>query len=264
MIEKRRLSGLLTVILSLSLSNPAHAFIDSLWGYLSQYQLGLEYSVSRDVIDMSYKTAGDGSNEYCEADINESGQQICSHEIVGGQSSGIGIFIQQAFRRQGDIHFNLDLSLGVRYLSGEIPEEDATQISSSLPLSEASFSLLMFVAKPYLELGWTPLSRMPDLFLRFGPVLQIGGGEVSINEEKETVLLTQASGVGGYFEFEVVFLRFGDGALSAYYSGDSANRNGTSFYPNEINGMREFKAKLHRDVGGAFFGYGIKLLLNWP
>ena len=130
--------------------------------------------------------------------------------------------------------------------------------------NEASFDLGVFVVRPYLELGYTPSSAFPDILIRLGPVAQLGVGNVSINEEKENVALALSSGLVGYFELEFVFWRFGDGAFSIYSSSDSAGEDGTSLYPEDIAGMSDFDALFSRSVGGAAYGYGLKLVLDFP
>ena len=260
-----RVSYLLSLSLLL-LPGTSSAFLGSVWQYLSQYQVGVELSASRDQVKMEYDMdAGASIPSYCSRNINDSSKQICSHDVVGGQSSGYSLFLQQAFQRQGDWHFDADLSFGARYLTGEIAEEDLELIQSAgLPLTEASFTLGVAVIKPYIELGYTPSTAFPDILLRVGPVIQAGVGSFSINEKKEDVAVALSSGVVGYLELEFVFWRFGDGALSAYSSNDAAGKDGTPLYPNDVDGMSDFRGSFSRSVGGAALGYGIKLVLDWP
>ena len=248
------------------IASPSYGVFDLAWQYLSQYQLGLEYSASKDVISLQYDMDSSGSiPSYCQENINDSSRQLCSHDVVGGQSSGFGIFLQQAFTRKGDFHFDYDLSLGVRYLEGAIEEVELTAIANQgLPLTEASFTLGLVVLKPYIEFGYTPASSFPDIIFRMGPVAQGGVGNFSINEEKKNIAVIASSGAMGYGELELVFWRFGDGAFSAYYSSDSAGEDGSPLYPGDLDGMSDFKGQFKRSIGGAAFGYGLKLVMDWP
>ncbi|SMF08034.1 hypothetical protein [Pseudobacteriovorax antillogorgiicola] len=254
------------LVASFLMASPAFGFLGVVWEYISQYQIGIDYSASTDVIVMSYEMDRSGGiPSSCVESIKSDLRQICTHDIVGGQSSGFGLFLQQAFRRQGDYHVDFDLSLGVRYLTGQIPEDELLAIEAQgLPLTEASFTLGVAIAKPYIELGYTPLMGFPDILLRFGPVIQAGAGAVSINEESKDVAVAVSSGVTGYVELEIVFLRFGDGAFSIYSSKDGAGRDGTPLYPDSVAGMDDFEGEFKRSVGGAALGYGMKLVLNWP
>ena len=248
-----------------SASSSAYGFVGAIWDYVSQYQIGVEYSASTDNVAMKYKmNRSGGIPASCEADINDSTKQFCTHDIVGGQSSGFGLFLQQAFQRKGDFHLDFDLSLGVRYLEGAIDDAELTSIQNQgLLLTEASFALAVGVVKPYMEIGYTPTSGFPDIIFRLGPVAQLGVGSFSINDNKENVAIAVSSGVTGYFETEVVFVRFGDGAFSVYASGDAAGRDGTPLYPNAVDGMDDFTGTFSRNISGPF-GYGLKLVLNWP
>lgn len=255
------------VLLLLVQPNVSYGFAGYVWNYIKQYQVGIELSGSSDTVHLSYQTPYDATHSpYCSQDPANSQKDICSHSILAGQSSGFSLFLQQAFRRRGTFHFNYDLSLGARYLKGNLEDEELARLASSnIPLTEASLALGVVVAKPYIELGYTPSSRFPDILLRLGPVFQLGVGTVSINEQSETVAMALSSGLTGYFELEFVFWRFGDGALSLYSSRDSAgNSNGIPIYPNDIDGMESFEGRVSRSIGGQFFSYGLKLVLNWP
>ena len=78
-------------------------------------------------------------------------------------------------------------------------------------------------------------------------------------------MATVSSFVGGFFEVEIVLWRFGEGALSLFTASDvSGSEEGTNFYPKEVDGMSNFKANFARNVDGEAFGFGLKLLLDWP
>ena len=71
--------------------------------------------------------------------------------------------------------------------------------------------------------------------------------------------------IGGFFEFEAVFWRFGDGALSIFTSHDvTSGSEGTKFYPHEKDGMSDFRASFAKTVNSGFLGLGAKLVLNVP
>ncbi len=238
-------------------------FAFGFWSYLNQYQLGIEYAVSSDTVELDYTWQRQGTiDDSCMEDINDSTQQVCKVVLEAGGSSGLGLFIQQPFRRTGNLLLNLDLGFGVRYLTGagdkEILEND------NLPLDNIEFQLFGFLVKPYIQIGYTPLSGMPDVILTFGPVFQTSFGTVKINELSKNVAIATASGVAGYAELEIVFIRFGDGAFSIYGANDRSGDEATKFFPTEVDGMSNFVGKFYRNISGSAFGYGVKLVLNWP
>jgi hypothetical protein len=243
---------------------PAHA--GAITAYLTGYQVGVDYTTSQDRVEASYELDGSGGPGCvpASADGEAPVRQRCAVQMEAGNSSGYGLFLEQAFRRQGSFYFRPDVGFGLRYLQGELPEP-----SSGLPLREMSFQLVAFVVKPYVKLGITPAATWPDLFLSLGPTLLVAAGNVSVNGEKTAHALVGASEslVQGFVELEAVLLRFGDGFFSLFTSGDySGGRRGSKFYPKEKDGMDDFRATFSRKItgDGASFGFGAKLLLNWP
>lgn len=237
--------------------------------YLSKYNIGIDYASSYDGMNLIYDTdrlSGGLLAENCEASGNVARMECTSH-MMGGASSGFGIFLQQPFQRQGDFHFVVDLGVGVRYLNGALNEEETAETQRrGLPLKQASFSLLGLVLKPYVQIGYTPSSRFPDILFSFGPALQISAGQVTINDEREEVLIGTSSGIRGFTELEIVFWRFGEGFLSVFTSKDfsGGGQDGTDIYPHGKDGMDNFKASFSRNVGGSAFGFGVKLLTIYP
>lgn len=234
--------------------------------YLKGYQVGIDYTTSQDKVEASYEMDGSGGPGCtpASADGETPVRQRCAVQMEAGSSSGYGIFLEQAFRREGNFYFKPDLGFGLRYLQGELIES-----SPQLPLREMSFQLVAFVLKPYLKLGLTPASTWPDLFLSLGPTLLVAAGNVSVNDEKMTHALVGASEslVQGFVELEAVFFRFGDGFFSLFTSGDySGGKRGSKFYPKEKDGMDAFRATFSRKISGdgVSFGLGAKLLLDWP
>lgn len=253
-------------------ATPASAFFSAIWSYVKQYQLGIDYSSSYDGVTASYETSMNGgvSHKNCAAvpADPEPTSQRCSVRMTGAASSGLGLFLQQAFKRQGTFYFAADLGFGARYLQGELDEAQvAEQKSAGLPLESMSFTLLALVIKPYITIGITPASRWPDILLSLGPAAQIAAGKVAVNGEESAVAVATAnkSLVSGFFELELVFWRFGKGAFSLYTSSDfSGGGEGTKFYPRAKDDMRDIRADFSRNVSGGFFGLGAKLVLNWP
>lgn len=239
------------------------SFLGAAWDYVKQYQVGIDYSSSRNSVDASYETARTTPlGEPCSEVNGDASKKRCRVSIEGGRSSGYGLFLQQAFKRQGTFYFKPDLGFGVRYLAGaaKLSEADA-------PLKSLNFSLLATIVSPYIQFGVTPLSPFPDVFMSVGPSVQVAAGTVSVNGEKEKVALLTSSGnlVGGFFEFEVVFWRFGDGALSIDYSSDvTGSGRGTKLYPKDIDGMSDFRANFSHEVDGQYLGFGLKLVTPWP
>ena len=243
-------------------SQPAVAFI----GYLKGYQFGIDYTTSIDHVDANYRTELAGAKD-CEPEgaVTDTPRRYrCRVSMAAGRSSGYGIFLEQAFKRQGLLYVKPDIGFGLRYLQGDLPKPTLGQ-----PLKQMSFQLLAMVIKPYLKLGITPLKNWPDLFLSVGPTLIAAAGYVSVNSEKVThgMVGTSNTPISGFLELEAVFARFGDGYFSLFTSTDySGGKRGSKFYPKEKDGMDDFRATFKHEVrgDGRAFGLGAKLLLNWP
>jgi hypothetical protein len=268
MIDPRR-ACLLVVGFCLAFADAAaHAQVRDVWNWLSRYQFGVDYTNSGDHARISYETAQTASSpKSCTAESDN--LQRCSLNMVAGGSSGWGFVLQQAFRRQGTLHFDWDLSLGVRHLSGSMSGKDAGL--DGLPLRDFDFELLAVVAKPYIQFGWTPASRWPDILISLGPALQVAAGHVAVNGEGKSVVLGSTSGLSrsgllrGFLELEIVPWRFGDGAFSLFSSRDFVSgEDGTTVWPGSKDGMDEFRADFSRGVGGMAWGFGLKLIFNWP
>ncbi len=245
---------------------PAHALVSEVMGYLRQYQFGVDYSNSSDRMSLSYDLERAGTPPpSCAENPDKTGHMICTVGTSAGHSSGFGLVLEQAFRRQGFFYFRPDISFGVRYLNGELAKDDLRkQEAGSLPLKSMSSSLLAFVVKPYIQFGITPASTWPDILISLGPVAQVAAGKGVINQTTESVAFVTSSGslIGGFFALEIVPWRFGNGALSLFsthdYSGDG---RGSKFFKKDVDGMTDIRAKFSRSVSGAAFGFGVKVLL---
>lgn len=243
----------------------AHA--SALTAYLGRYNIGVDYVHSADGMNLTYETdtPGGGPVKGCEQTLSSAARMRCATPLAAGGSSGFGVFLQQPFQRQGQFYFNWDLGFGVRALSGSLRETEAAKLADrNLPLKRVEFALVGLLARPYVQLGITP-SSWPDLLLSFGPMIQVAAGRVRLNEEREAVLVGTTSGITGFMELEVVLKRFGEGAFSLISSRDfSGDARGSLFFPRSVDGMDDFRVQFSRHVGGAAFGFGLKLLLDFP
>jgi len=253
-------------------STSALAGVSDIANYLKRYQVGIDYSNSNDSVQMSYEIPADqsGGQLECEPVVGEITSKRCTAYMGAGFSSGYGFLLQQPFKRQGDIYVNFDVGLGLRRLVGEYPP-GSQKASKDGPLRNVNFELLALVARPYLQIGITPARTWPDILLSIGPAFQAAYGKVKVNEESKNVVIGTSSGlsnsglIGGYTELEIVFWRFGDGAFSIYTAQDfTSGADGTSFYPGEVDGMSDIRANFARGVGGAAFGFGLKLVMDFP
>ena len=200
-------------------------------------------------------------------------ERTCSIGLNGGGGRGLGasflhgfgIFLQQPFKRQGNFYFNWDLGIGLQVLNAAWENEEG---GFEYPgLEEISYSLYGLQLKPYIQIGWTP-NRFPDIIFTLGPVMQMVAGTVSVNEKEETTAFFQSSDIEGsimpwaqaYFELELVFLRFGDGAISWYLSkaATSTDVEAGDFYSEKVGAMSDFTATFNA------YESGFKFLLNWP
>ncbi len=251
------------------LPGKAHAALGDIWSYVSQYQFGIDYSNSIDYVALSYETPSSGGiSSSCHVLNDDSTKKKCSVGMQAGDSSGFGVFLEKAFKKQGRYYFGWDISAGARYLSGQIHEADISK--DGLPLRYASFSLAAFVVKPYIQFGITPDS-WPDVLVSMGPAMQVAVGNVTINDKPRNVVVGTSSFTGpmsllnGFFALEVVLKRFGEGAFSLTASHDfTGNGEGSKIYPGEIDGMSGIRGSFKRDVGGMAYGFGLKLVTPWP
>jgi hypothetical protein len=260
-------------IISILLTLPTAASA-GVWDYVKEYQLGFDYALSVDKVDATYDTEDTGANrpESCEKNEENTGKMSCTVQMEGGRSNGYvrgwGIFLQPAFKRQGDIYFNWDIGFGARYLSGEMTDEQVgKQETAGLPLEQMSFSMASLLIKPYVQFGVTPAKKWPDILVSLGPAAQILVGKVKVNDQEENAAMAATSSgvINGFFELEIVVWRFGDGALSFFATNDVVDNNqGSEFFRDEVDGMDNFRANFARNTSGGFFGLGMKVLLNWP
>ncbi len=261
--------ALLASALSLATPGRADAALGEVWNYVSQYQFGIDYSNSMDYVALSYSTAVSGGiPSSCQALTDDPTKKRCTVGMVGGSSSGWGVFLEKAFKKQGQYYLDWDVSAGARYLSGQIPDNDISK--DGLPLRYASFSLAAFVVKPYIQFGVTP-EFWPDILVSMGPALQVAVGNVTVNDSPRNIVVGTSSLTGpmsllnGFFALEIVLKRFGEGAFSFIASHDfSGNGEGSKIHPDEIDGMSDFRGSFKRDVGGLAYGFGLKLVTPWP
>jgi hypothetical protein len=251
-------------------ATPASALIGEIINYIEQYNLGIDYSNSIDYVTLSYQTDTAGNvPTSCELVAADPSKKRCQVGMVGSASSGWGIFLQRAFKKQGFWYFDYDLGFGARYLSGSLPARDESLYG--LPLRNAKFSLGAVVAKPYIEFGVTP-DRWPDVLISMGPAIQVAAGSVTINDKLEKVAVGTSSYTGpysllhGFIQLELVLKRFaGDGAFSLIAESDSSGQGeGTNMYPKSIDTMSDFRGKFSHNVSGMAYGFGLKLVTPWP
>lgn len=266
-----RLSKALTicfVILSSLRATTASALVSEIWNYVKKYKLGVDYASATDDLELSYDTDRLAVQPAsCRDTAKDPTRQRCGTAIQKDKNSDYGIVLQQVFRKKGLLYWDFDIGFSARYLQGQLSPSQSQK--DGLPLKNVKYSLAALVAKPYVVFGITP-QRWPDILLSLGPALQVAGGTVTINDKKKKVILGTGSGTSesgllrGFTQLEIVFWRFGDGALSLFNARDFTGGVGTEFYPGEVDGMDNFRANFVRGVGGSTFGLGIKLILDWP
>lgn len=253
---------LLLLALALLPLRPAYAFLS----YLQGYHVGIDSTASVDHVRVRYDTDGNGGLD-CQmlpSSTVQTSRQRCGLVMEAGRSSGYGLFVEQPFRRQGFFYLKPDLGFGVRYLEAEIRRSDG-----GLPLRQLSFALLALSIRPYIKLGITPAAALPDFFISLGPSLLLAAGKVSVNDKEvlHAVVGANRNIWRGFFEFESVLWRFGEGYFSLFVARDHAGDElGTRFFPSDRDNMTNFRAGFSRRTfgGSESFGYGAKLLLNWP
>jgi hypothetical protein len=175
------------------------------------------------------------------------------------------LFLQKAFKKQGFWYFDYDIGFGVRYLEGKYTATDQND-----SLKQAKFALASIVGKPYIQFGVTPQS-LPDVLISIGPAAQVAVGNMTVNNASKSVVFGTSSYSGpmnlmhGFVELEIVLKRFGDGAFSVFSSSDLTGKGeGTKVFEGEVDGMSDFKGVFSHQVGGAAFGFGLKLVTTFP
>lgn len=233
--------------------------------YLTGYKLGIEYLSNLNKVDVEY-TVDDRGASSC-VDSVDGVTQRCKIATDAGSSSGFGIFLGQPFKPKGRFYFGADFGISLRYLSGGLNNgEQRNSLARGLPMRELSYSLVALTLKPYVKLGWTPSGRIPDFLFSFGPAYQIAAGKVSINDKpKNVMILSGSSLLFGFFETEIIFLKFNGGYFSLFSSSEmTGNDEGTEFYPESVDGMSDITASFRSSTSGSFFSYGLRLLTNIP
>ena len=248
----------------------ASAFFGEIASYLRDYQFGVDFTNSYDSVEASYEMNKPQAapTKSCADSAGHGGKQLCTVTMSGASSSGYGIVITQPFKRQGLFYFQLNLGFGARYLSGALTRSGSEQERSlGLPLTQLKFNLGALVVKPYIQFGITPADTWPDLLISLGPAAQMAIGNVTINGKREDVAFVTASNnyIKGFVAIELVLWRFGKGSLSVFSENDiSGGGRGSRFYPHSVDGMDDFHANFSHTVSGGFYGFGAKLLSNWP
>ena len=260
-----------SVVWTLTLApTSASAFVGDIVNYLSDYQFGVDFTNSYDRVDATYEMNKPQAapTSTCADSADHADKQLCTISISGASSSGYGIVIAQPFKRQGLFYFQLNLGFGARYLSGALNRSSTERERSlGLPLTQLKFNLGAVVVKPYIQFGITPANTWPDLLISLGPAAQMAIGNVTVNGQREDVAFVTASNnyVRAFVAVELVLWRFGKGSLSVFSENDiSGGGRGSRFYPHSVDGMSDFHANFSRSVSGRFYGFGAKLLSNWP
>lgn len=265
----RKIARISTFMGLLVSAAPSYAAFGELWNYVSQFQVGIDYSNSIDHVDLSYETT---ALDYVPAScaVSEAGPRVkrCSVGMVGGASNGWGVFLERAFKKKGLFYLDWDLSVGTRFLTGELPGDQKSL--DGLPLRRAGFSLVAFVMKPYLQLGVTP-DFWPDVLISMGPAVQFAAGNVTINDDVANVAVGTSSVTGpmsiinGFFALEIVLKRFGEGSFSLIASQDvTGHGQGSEFFPRDVDGMSNFKGTFQHSTSGLAYGFGLKLVTPFP
>ena len=251
-------------------SSASFALVTEVINYVKQYKIGIDYSSSNDNLALNYQTdASTSVPKSCALVAGDASKMRCAVDVPAGNSSGFGLFLQRAFKKQGLWYFDYDVGFGARYLTGKLRAADESL--DGLPLRNAKFSLGAFVAKPYIQFGITP-DKWPDILISVGPALQVAAGTMTINDKSKSVVAGTSSYTGlmslwqGFIELELVLKRFAnDGAFSLIAENDiTGNGDGTKIYPTGIDNMTDFKGSFRHSVGGMAYGFGLKLVTPWP
>ena len=232
----------------------------SVFDYLKGYKIGIEKATSHSSITMDYHT--DSTTDHgssCLGDPQGTGFR-CQETMAAGSSSGFALYLGQPFRGKDSFYFGADLGFGLSYLEGSFSDKKRSQ-----GLKNAAFTLLSLSIKPYIQFGWTP-QGLPDILVSVGPVVQLAGGKVSINDTPKSTAVIGVSGLQGYFELEIVLWRFGSGGAFGLFTSkeNSGNRDSSRLYEGEIDGMSDIKGQFSSSTSGGTMGYGLRLLLDIP
>lgn len=230
-------------LVSIYSSNPA--FCSGFFDYFKKYQPGIEFSAkgTQAEIYYQYKIPEEPNNipKSCEQNPLDNSLMDCRFNVRDGKSGSnlaFNFIAQQPFKRQGWTYINADLGFSTYSLDARIdPSSDKEYERQNLtevdqPIENGFLHLYGGIAKGYVELGLTP-RYLPDLIFSYGYGGQILFGNIKLGTTRKRLrLLSNTS----YFKYEVVWLRFGNGLLGSYISGDLASER-IPLYDGEIKGV---------------------------
>lgn len=247
---------------------------DIIWKYLKGYKIGIDQSFSKDIATIEYdvKSSQFNNDELCEPSPFNLDRMRCQSQIVADSSGGYGIFLQQAFKRKGLWHYDIDLGLSFRSMEGKFDKYDrnadsAVAVDPNQPLKKVDFYLYGLLLKPHITLGITPKRFFPDLLVSFGPTAAVYWGSTVINDNvkqesgfKGVYRRSDVLNVLSFLQFEAVLLRFGDGFISFYtgYERDVGQNKDGNIVPVGADNMTNIDVIFDRNISGT------KLQFNWP
>ena len=232
--------------------------------YLKNYKLGIENGFTNDVATVSYDVSPGVFNRKgsCNPDPSHSDKVRCFSNIPADSQSGLGLFLQQAFKRKGFWHYDFDLGLSFRSMHEgmSMPQDDG-------PLKKVKFDLYGLFFKPHVTVGITPQAFFPDVLVSLGPSAQVYWGTTTIDNDTHNTGLhgvwrrSQLINFFSYTELELVVWRFAkNGALSLFTANerDTAQAYDGYIADQAVDQMTNIDVTFDRSASG------IKLLLSWP
>jgi hypothetical protein len=247
---------------------------------VSRYRVGVDYSLQMNAAIISYDAPAPktGTPLACKAGDAGSGTNHCIAALFPTAGTGWGMFIQKRFERQGWAYFDFGVNGGVRTLQTSLmkqfdqvianggtldpsasPSVDAEPQAPPDPITSMSTHLTGIAANGYVQVGLTP-RYLPDLLLTTQTGAEILTGTIEVNGSSnwQTFLIPTAGA-----QVELVWSRFGSGALSSYLGEDIPLLAASQVKVPDANGVNQGIANVRMSLLSVSVGL-LKLVIPIP
>lgn len=253
--------GILPILLPLIVWASAGEAEAGIRSYLKSYRPGIEYGVRGGSAELAYEApAGEPLPTGCAVKPNDAERMSCSTSLTESEGSPFSLVLQQAFTNKGWFYADADIGFSLFTLDGRIrqpvveEEEDVDTSIIAQPLQKAVLHLYGVNTKAYIVLGLTPPTALPDILLYWGLGKHLALGNIKIEEKRQRITIDSTI---TYLQLEVVWWRFGDGALSSYLAFET-NTSAKKIFDGSLGDYSQLSIRPAKNSIGI-----LKLLLPW-
>jgi len=231
--------------------------------FFSEHNLGITYEIGHNYAQLSYDAPLVGNvPQQCVNDQFDAGHMRCAAYLSddANDASGISIYIEAPFKRQGLFYFEPGLTFSTVEYQGTLagqptgPTNKNSGPPPTQPLTQASMELYGVDLQAYLRVGITP-PYIPDIFVSAGLGLQMVGGRIKVLTQDDTHFVAQPE---AFAEVEAVLLRYKTGSLSVFYGQDQSLTS--QFSANVIGDNPSGSNLTNFQVGLSTASTGVRLL----